>query len=89
MKQANVTSDLPMVSDFFDDALAIGGATVDHRLRRMGSLKVSEQGLSARLSLRCAKTARASASQFARSAKRRSLKDLRGESTMSERRSSV
>jgi hypothetical protein len=42
-KQANLRGDFRTVSDFLDDAFAIGGAIADHRTRRTGSLNVSEQ----------------------------------------------
>ena len=41
-KTSKPQGDLPEVSDVLDDALAIGGAIVDHRIRRTGSLSVSK-----------------------------------------------
>ena len=69
-KQANL-SDLPTVSDFLDDVLAIGGASVDHRIRRTGSLNVSEQDWPHDCPLRPAKnrTVRANRSQIVESEK--------------------
>ena len=61
--------DLPAVSDFLDDVLAIGGAIVDHRIRRRGSLNVSKTVPTIVPVTRQNSASRANGSQIARSEK--------------------
>jgi hypothetical protein len=79
------------VNDFLDDVLAIGGAIIDHRIRRTGSLNVSEQDCPHDCPLRPAKnrTVRANRSQIVESEQAEDVEGIAGESRVVEKRLSV